>query len=82
MTTHKKNFDSWSKLNDFSLDILVDNDVIPYKKMYVQYKELLKHHTEVIEQLIEDLEEEKGLGEKTVKKITDKDDELPYDLLD
>lgn len=82
MCTQENNSDAWMKLRDFFVDVLVDNDVIPSKKRYVQHKELLKHHMEFIEQPIKDLEGAKSLGEKIVKRITDKIDELPCDLFD
>lgn len=82
LEAHEKDFDSWLKLEDFQLDILVDNGVIPLRDMYIEQREILKHQMSLIEVLIKDLRKiHKECNDKQ-QDIIEKISTLPCTFLD
>lgn len=55
LEAHEKDFNSWLKLRDFQLDVLVDNGVIPSRSMYIKQREILEYQMNTLEMLIKDL---------------------------
>lgn len=52
----EKDLDAWMKLKDFKIEVLVENGVIPTRKVYIEYWEAMKHKREVLNELINDLQ--------------------------
>lgn len=55
LDTYEKEFDSWLKLQDFQLDVLVDNGVLPSKDIYIEQRAILDHQMNMLEVLIKDM---------------------------
>lgn len=55
LEAHEKDFDSWLKLEDFQLDVLVDNGVIPSRGMHIEKREIIEYQMNTLEMLIKDL---------------------------
>lgn len=67
----------WSKMEDFRIDVLVENKVIPTREKYIQILSLLSHKQETIKLMIAELERDKKEGDDEVDLIFAKVGDLP-----
>lgn len=75
-------FDSWLNLEDFQLDVLVDNGVIPSRDIYIKQWEILEHKMNTLEVLIKDLRKAQKECNDKGKEIIEKISSLPCIFLD
>lgn len=78
----EKSVTLWGKMEDFRIDILVENKVIPTREKYIQILSLLSHKKETIRSMIMELDQEKKEGDDEIDLISARIAEIPYYLYD
>lgn len=72
----------WSKMEDFRIDILMENKVIPTRDKYIQILSLLYHKKETIKSMIMELDREKKEGDDEIDLISTRIADIPCYLYD
>lgn len=72
----------WRKMEDFRIDVLVENKVIPTREKHIQILSLLSHKHETMKLMTADLDREKKEGDDEVDFIFAKAGDLPCYLYD
>ncbi|XP_059066362.1 uncharacterized protein LOC131857677 [Cryptomeria japonica] len=72
----------WGKMEDFRIDILVENKVIPTREKYIQILSLLSHKKETIRSMIMELDREKKEGDDEIDLVSARVAEIPCYLYD
>lgn len=72
----------WSKMEDFRIDILMANKLVPTREKYIQILSVLSHKKETIRLMIAELDRERKEGDDEINLISPRITDIPCYLYD